>query len=530
MENLLLSGAAHSWLSRVTYGVNESLVRNFLSLENTDLERWKKYIALQLSQAHPKDEAVENKVAKLNLKVLDRSLLDLWREQYLSARAMRVTAREKQTTDKEEIRAASKERRNLELEPVLALETASWIRIVESPWQLHERLVEFWHDHFNIFGFERRTASGTLVLNRDTIRPLAFGNFRVLLGEVCRNPAMLYYLDNAYNQSGNPNENFARELFELHTLGAENYLGTLDRERVTKNANGTVVGYVDGDVYEAARAFTGWRVSDGSYGIEKNSGEFVYHEPWHDRFQKIVLGQKIPEHQAPMKDGNDVLNFLCAHPGTAKHLMRKFCRRFVSDNPPEKLVERLAEFWLARRDSPTQIKETLFELFCAPEFLEEKIAKFKRPVDFFASLLRLMSSNFSPSEKFIQATQRSGHCLFGWKTPDGPPDTAATWQSPQSLIDRWKTAQQIIKQEIPGCEIQLPESLKGKEFSPEALVAQITRALFFKDVDKDFMRILATFAAGGRRLDAPLPAELVNDRALIIAELCILSPDFQVRS
>lgn len=529
MTTPLLSSSAHSWLSRVTFGLNENLVEAFVALGKDDTERWKKFVDEQLSSPNFKDDNLEKKLASLELKVLDKTLNQIWSEHTLPARTMKQNAPEKTPTTKQENKATRRERRDLALEPVLALEAATWIRIVHSRWQIRERMVEFWHDHFNIFGFEQRTAPGILALNRDVVRPLALGNFRTLLGQMCRNPAMLYYLDNAYNQSGNPNENFARELFELHTLGAENYLGTIDRESVTKGRDGFVAGYVDGDVYEAARAFTGWRVADGSFGLDKNTGEFFYHEPWHDRFQKVVLGQKIPEHQAPLKDGEDVLNALAAHPGTARHMMRKLCRRFVSDTPSDTFVKQMAEFWLARKDSPTQIKDTLTQLLHSPEFLESKEPKFKRPVDYFASLLRILSPDFSPSEKFIQATQKSGQRLFGWKTPDGPPDVAAPWQSPQSLLDRWKTTQQIIRQEIPGCSFKFADTLEGAMLSPESLAKTLSQAILLRIPEKQFVETLTSVAAGGRRTDTPLPGELLEERIQLVAELCVLSPEFQVR-
>ncbi|MEY4065974.1 MAG: hypothetical protein RIR26_2182, partial [Pseudomonadota bacterium] len=416
------------WINHATFGVTSDLLKKLSTAAATEREQWKIYVTEQLSQQTPRDERVERKIKSLGFRTLDKSLSELWSEHFLEAKKIREMRKaspdesEKKSRDKKE-----KIVRDIALEPVRELELASWIRMVHSEWQIHERMVEFWHDHFNIFGHEQRHAAGLVTLNRDVIRPQALGNFRQLLGQLCRNPALLFYLDNAQNQSGNPNENFARELFELHTLGAENYLGTLDRERVGKDINGHVLGYVDGDVYEAARAFTGWRVADGSAGLDKNTGEFLYHEAWHDRFQKIVLGQKIQEHQAPLKDGNDVLDFLSAHPGTARYLVRKICRRFLSDNPPQNLVSRLSEEWLKKKDSPTQIAEVLRSLLLSEEFLSCQSTKFKRPVEYFTSLLRSLAPDFIPTEKFIQATTRSGQRLFGWKTPDGAPDTAPPW-------------------------------------------------------------------------------------------------------
>lgn len=532
MQSASLSKSAHGWLGRATYGVNKTLAESFLSLGHNDEKRWEKYVEEQLRELHPKDEASEKRINALNLTTLQKPLASLWADHRLAAQELRKASKEQQKKGQvaaSDRKAGQKERKEVALEPAHELELSTWMRIVYSQWQIYERMVGFWHDHFNIFSFEQRVAPGMMALNRDVIRPLALGNFRRLLGEVSRNPAMLYYLDNAYNQSGNPNENFARELFELHTLGAENYLGTIDRDAVTKDNAGRVKGYVDGDVYEAARCFTGWKVADGTAGVEKNNGEFIYHDPWHDRFQKIVLGQKIPEHQAPLKDGDDVLNILCSHPGTAIHLMRKLCRNFLSDQPPQDLVQRLAEAFLARKDSPTQIRDTLKDLLLSKEYLNSTASKFKRPVDFFASLIRTACPDFVPSEKFINVTQRSGQRLFGWKTPDGPPDRAEPWQSPQSLIDRWKTAQQLIKNEIPGCSFDAVLTSKDLPTSAQELAQQIARVLLLQEPDGDLLSTLVEVAAGGRQSSSPLPPETLKERAQWVAEICALSPAFQVR-
>lgn len=517
------------WINHATFGVTPELLKKISAAAATEPEQWKVYVTQQLALSHPKDEKVERKIKSLGFNTLEKSLTELWTDHFLEARKLRNM--EKASGEESEKKVRDKKNkivRDVALEPVRDLEMATWIRMVHSEWQIHERMVEFWHDHFNIFGHEQRHAAGLVALNRDVIRPQALGNFRQLLEQVCRNPALLYYLDNAQNQSGNPNENFARELFELHTLGAENYLGTRDRERVEKDTHGHVVGYVDGDVYEAARAFTGWRVADGSAGLNQNTGEFHYHEAWHDRFQKIVLGHKIQEHQAPLKDGNDVLDFLCAHPGTARHIVRKICRRFVSDNPPASLVSRLSEEWLKKKDSPAQIADVLRSLLLSEEFLSCQSTKFKRPVEYFVSLLRSLAPDFVPTEKFIQGSARSGHRLFGWKTPDGAPDTAPPWQSPQSLIDRWKFSQQILKNEIPECVIKF--GFDGLSLSPESLAETLTVKLLCRIPKKSTVLTLTAMAAGGRRNTMALPSELVEERALLIAEILALSPLFQVKS
>lgn len=529
MSDVLLSARAFNWLSRVTYGVSPQLTSGFLALGADDLKRWSAYLNDQLNAQVYFHADVESKIEKLNLKTLKLTLPELWKNHFLASRQMRMLESEqsdKPMTAKQE-KAQRKARRELALDPVLELESATWMRMVYSPFQIYERIVEFWHDHFNIFAYEGRIAPAFVELNRDVIRVHGLGNFRKLLQGVCRNPAMLVYLDNAFNQSGNPNENFARELFELHTLGAENYLGTTERDKVVRDKDNRPVGYVDGDVYEAARAFTGWRVEDGTAGLAANTGLFFYSDAWHDRFQKIILGERFPEHQPPMRDGERVLEILCAHPGTARYISRKLCRRFVSDQPSETFVQRVARYFLEQKDSPTQIRDTVRMILTSDEFLDDTAQKFKRPIDYFVSLIRALELEFAPQEKWLNAVHRCGHRLFGWRTPDGPPDVAAPWQSPQSLIERWKVAQQTLSMLVPASGIEA--ELSKLPQTPENLTIALGRRLVGPRMTDTLREHVVKLAAGGRRTDFTLPAQLVGQRVLQVAEVIAMSPEFQVR-
>ncbi len=527
MKNL--SSSAYEWLSRCTYGVNEEMAVRFLKSGTQDRERWSKFVSEQLTQQSFLDGETEKRIEKLKFRTLSLSQTALWENHFIASRKMAQNPLPPSTTGMtpEIEKKSRKARRELALEPVLELEQATWLRMVFSPFQIFERMVEFWHDHFNVYAYEGRIAPGFVVLDRDVIRTNALGNFRKLLGEVCRNPAMLFYLDNSVNQSGNPNENFARELFELHTLGAENYLGTLDRDKVPLDKNRRAEGYVDGDVYEAARAFTGWRVEDGSGGLKENTGMFRYSDVWHDRFQKVVLGRRFPEHQSPMKDGDDVLDLLCSHPGMARFVVRKLCRRFMSDSPSATFVQKMAESFLSRKDSPTQIKDTLSEILCSDDYLANKTKKFKRPLDFFVSIMRSFPVYIEPSEKFISAANKSGHRLFGWKTPDGPPDEASKWQSPQSLIERWRAAQQLIFNEMDTKSLGSLISLERS--TPAEIVDELARRFLGPRSNKALELLLLERASGGRRVDAALPEQLLFERVDRVLELIVMSPEFQMR-
>lgn len=526
-----LSQQAYSWLSRATYGVSHRLIDSFIALAGeSERERWENFVRVQLGAASFVDPETEARIQKLSPVTLGLGLPELWNQHFLASRKMNKTtetATAQPMTAKQE-KKSRRARRELALEPVFDCETAAWMRIIYSPFQIYERMVEFWHDHFNIFAYEGRVAPAFLIFNRDVIRVHALGNFRQLLGAVCKNPAMLFYLDNAFNQAGNPNENFARELFELHTMGAENYLGTIERDKVRRDTQSRPEGYVDGDVYEAARTFTGWRVEDGSYGLSANTGQFHYSDQWHDRFQKVVLGEKLPEHLPHMKDGENVLDLLCSHSGTARHIVRKLCRRFVSDEPPESLITKVAAAFLSRKDSPTQLRDTLQDILLSPEYLTEKAGKFKRPVDFVASLLRALEGSFEPSERFVAGVNRCGHRLFGWRTPDGPPDVAQPWQSPQSVIERWRFSQQIIAGQLAGCEIDFL-GMARQASTPVQLVDHFSSRMLGPRVSASLREQLVLRAAGGRRHDSALPESLLRERSQQVVELISMSPEFQQR-
>jgi hypothetical protein len=203
--------------------------------------------------------------------------------------------------------------------PATEVISASLIRAVHAEAQVREVMTQFWHDHFNVNSLKDEFTAAFFPGYDATLRDHALGNFRVLLGEVAQSPAMLYYLNNADSIASPANENFARELLELHTLGAGNYLNDRydDWHAVPGAAEGLALGYLDLDVYEVARAFTGWSVGDGRWLAEgenaPRTGRLNYVARWHDPYQKRVLGREFPPHRGPMEDGNEVLDILARH-------------------------------------------------------------------------------------------------------------------------------------------------------------------------------------------------------------------------
>jgi len=178
---------------------------------------------------------------------------------------------------------------------------------------------------------------------------------------------MLYYLDNYTNSVSGPNENWARELFELHTMGAENYLGVLQQEDVPTDPEGRPIGYVDADVFESTRCFTGWSVANGQSGAA-NNGTFLYRPGWHDRFQKHVLKVLLPADQPDQVDGRTVLDTLANHPGVARYVSGRLCRRLIGDNPSQATIDAVAAVFFAQRAAPDQLKQVVRAILLSDEF------------------------------------------------------------------------------------------------------------------------------------------------------------------
>lgn len=291
---------------------------------------------------------------------------------------------------------------------------SSLIRQLYSPAQLYERMVEFWSDHFNINILDDRVYLFKASDDREAIRPNALGKFRDLLHANARSPAMLLYLDNYSNTKFGPNENYARELLELHTLGVDG-------------------GYTEYDVVAVARAFTGWT-------IDEDTLEFTFRPGLHDSGKKRVLGQKIKTVQnGGIGDGEQVLDLLATHPATARFISTKLARRFVSDNPSDALVDYLAKVFL---ETDGDIKALLRTLFHSEEFWASSELKMKRPVDLMTSVYRRLG--FTPDDNTISylsdKLDQMGQIPFLWETPDGYPDTAEYWTNTAALVNRWNIA------------------------------------------------------------------------------------------
>ncbi len=317
---------------------------------------------------------------------------------------------------------------------------ASLIRAVHAPAQLREVMTQFWHDHFSVNAHKDEFCAAFFASHDAVLRDHALGNFRDLLGQVARSPAMLYYLNNADSRASPANENYARELLELHTLGAGNYLNDRydDWQSVPKDAGGLALGYMDLDVYEVARAFTGWSLADGRYVSEgvnaAKTGRFGYIEAWHDPYQKRILGVEFAPNRAPMADGEQVLDMLARHPGTARFICTKLARRLVADQPAAGLIADLVAVFLASSAAPDQIAQVVRALVLHPGFAAAPPQKLRRPFEFLAALYRATGAEVTGTENAFQwQLMRAGWRQHEYGPPTGHPDTADKWVGTTAL-------------------------------------------------------------------------------------------------
>lgn len=515
-------------LGKATYGQTPEAIEAFNGLGSTQVAARHSFIEAQLHPQQISDAVCEHKITQLGLVSLNKDLAKLWADYFVEPNRL-----------KDEMKDAPpkpgappvkmKDFNQMKIQPAMETEAATWIRAVYSQRQVHEILTEFWHDHFNIFAYDGNQAPVFAHFDREVVRKHALGNFREFLEAVAKSPAMLFYLDNFVNQSSNPNENYARELFELHTLGADNYLGTEDRSKVPGFAQKNPLGYVDGDVYEAARCLTGWRVDTG-----KNTGEtgsFAYVDQFHDRFQKIVLGRQFPELQPPLKDGELVLDLLAEHPGTAHTICKKLCRRFVADQPSEVLIRSAAQIFIDKRKAPDQLLQVMRFILSSAEFSSGSAEqKLRRPFESAVALLRATGCEFQPSEKFLNIFNRAGQRRFGWRTPDGYPDTKEKWGNTTAWLEKWRLANQLMGGKIEGVKVQLTaisDHLSVK--SPHALAEFWGNRMLGMPLSPNALKEVTDLLAQGRDPMRALPPVQIENRLGPAVALIAMSPQFQWR-
>jgi uncharacterized protein (DUF1800 family) len=360
------------------------------------------------------------------------------------------------------------------------------------------------------------------------------GNFRAMLGGVARSPAMLYYLNNADSIASPANENYARELLELHTLGAGNYLNDRITEwhAVPGSGAGLAEGYLDLDVYEVARAFTGWSMGDGRWIAEGENapltGTFHYVTRWHDPYQKRILGREFGPNRGPMADGEDVLDMLATHPGTAHFVCSKIARRLLSDDPPQALVENMAQTFLSASGADDQIAQVLRALVLSPEFAAPQ-QKLRRPFEFLAALYRATGAGVESVENgFHWQLQRAGWRQHEYGPPTGHPDRMQAWTGASTMNRMVDLALSALDDWFDGARADLAAPAAADE-TAEAFAARQAEALAPGQGPAIAATLAESFGFDAKTPARALSAEDRQGLAQTAVAFAALTPEFLLR-
>ena len=445
------------------------------------------------------------------------------------------------------------ERTRLPQRIVAELSMAKMTRAVYSERQLQEMMVDFWYNHFNVYAAKGADRWLITSYERDAIRPHALGKFRDLLEATAKSPAMLFFLDNWLSvdpaaseklqqeqqarramrgaggpfgmprfpqgrpgPNGNPNgsganakqvrglnENYGRELMELHTLGVDG-------------------GYTQDDVANVAKAFTGWSIKQ-----PRRDPEFFFEERLHDTSVKTVLGHKI--HAGGMKDGEEVLDILARDPHTARHISFELAERFVSDHPPEALVDRMAQTFLK---SDGDIREVLHTMIYSSEFWSKETyrAKVKTPFELVASATRAVGAEVDVPLMLVQWTSRIGQPLYQCEPPTGYSDKAEAWVNTSALLSRMNFSLALTSNRLPGAQVNI-DSLFGNDTSadPHATLDRAIQLFLGGPASQQTRDTLEKRLDDPQILQASLDDPVKQVNAAMIAGLVLGSPEFQRR-
>ena len=446
---------------------------------------------------------------------------------------------------------------------VTELSMAKVTRAVYSERQLEEEMVDFWFNHFNVFAAKGADRWLITSYERDAIRPHAMGKFRDLLEATAKSPAMLFFLDNWLSvdpvawaklqqeqqgrrgidgqrvgggfgggpfgrprlpqgqpapADGNPNnpntkgkqnqerglnENYGRELMELHTLGVDG-------------------GYTQKDVIDVARAFTGWTIRE-----PRRDPEFFFNDRLHDQGPKTVLGHRI--HNGGMKDGEAVLGILARDPHTAHHISFEIAQRFVSDDPPSSLVNRMAKTFLK---TDGDIREVLHTMIYSPEFWSKDVyrAKIKTPFELVVSATRAVGADVDVPMMLVQWTLRIGEPLYQCEPPTGYSNRADAWVNTGALLNRMNFSLALAANRLRGAQVNMETLLgDGAAGDPHATLDLAVRVLLGGQLSQQTRETLEVQLTDPQILQASLDDPVKKVNAAMIAGLVLGSPEFQRR-
>ena len=430
---------------------------------------------------------------------------------------------------------------------IAELAMAKMDRAVYSEKQLYEQMVDFWFNHFNVFAGKGADRWLLTSYERDAIRPHAMGKFRDLLEATAKSPAMLFFLDNwqsvdpkawarlqqeqgmrrayrarfggpfgprppfppppnqnqAKKQERGLNENYGRELMELHTLGVDG-------------------GYSQQDVIEVARCFTGWTIRQ-----PQRDPEFFFNERLHDPNPKMVLGHKI--NAGGIRDGEEVLDLLARDPHTARHLSFEMARHFVSDNPPDALVDRMARTY---ESTDGDIRAVLHTMIYSPEFWSREAyrAKIKTPFELVASAARAIGAQNDLPLALVQWTGRIGEPLYQCQPPTGYADKADAWVNTGALLNRLNYSLALAGNRLPGVKTDVASLLGGNAAArPDAVLDTAIGILLAGEASPETRKTLQKQMNDPRVLQASLDDPITQVNEGMIAGLVLGAPEFQRR-
>ncbi|MFL5605075.1 MAG: DUF1800 domain-containing protein [Gemmatimonadaceae bacterium] len=481
-------------LNRLAFGARPGDVAR---VRGMGVDQW---IALQLAPDRIDDRATEAVLAtyeELNQSTGD--LVAMYADGQQAIRQMqRQAAQQGDTSARRDLRAEllrqnpqlrDQVRRNQRI--IGDVQSARLARAVGSERQLQEVMTDFWENHFTVFAGKGLTRLFIPAYDRDVIRPRALGNFRDLLGAVAKSPAMLFYLDQwqsaadslhptlavarrgiarrvAPAQQARPrrglNENYARELLELHTLGVDG-------------------GYTQQDVINVARALTGWTMNP------RQDAEFVFRPEIHDAGEKVILGHRLPAGRG-IEDGEEVLDILARDPHTARFIARKLAIRFVSDNPPPALVDRAARRFV---ETGGDIREVVRTIVTSSEFFSHAAyrSKVKSPLELVASALRAVGAEPDTSMRSARLVGFLGQPIFGHQAPNGWPETGESWMNAGAILNRINFGLVVAAGRLPNASLtRWSEAERLRNAPREEQVDGVVNAFLGGHVSPDTRQIL----------------------------------------
>ncbi|HYR46950.1 MAG TPA: DUF1800 domain-containing protein [Thermoanaerobaculia bacterium] len=403
------------------------------------------------------------------------------------------------------------------------LTRARILRAASSEAQLNELLVDFWMNHFNVFAGKDTDRVLLTTFEREVIRPHIWGCFRDLLLATAKSPAMLFYLDN-WQSVADPdhrpgfvppvlppdpdakppaglNENYAREILELHTLGVDG-------------------GYTQLDVVELARIFTGWGIA-----YPEEGGGFLFRMRQHDICAKTVLGRSFSAWRG-VDEGEEAIAQLARHPSTARHIALQLCQRLVADDSPEELIQRVAARFL---DTDGDLRETVRAIIESPEFFQPRFyrAKVKSPLEYIVSAIRALGGTTDGGGALHHYFAVTGEPLYLCAPPTGYSNSSAAWVNTGTMLARFNFAFALASGKLVGTDVDVKSVLPPEARSdPKRAAETLSQLLFAGDLSSDTRRRLAECVL---ERDTPYLAQQKDPKIALIAGTLLASPEFQKR-